>query len=1088
MEAVVVDPSRREEVLQLLRRCNLDKVGNAKVDSSRFEFMRSELSHCAALADASDDAIQRLHATWVAVQKRAYYYHEIAVAAFFQYVALSDGSREDKLIVATLRVLQLTVKHALELQESLQQGLESTPSSRWKAIIPQLFSRLNHPVQVVRSRISDLICRIAKDFPHLIIFPAVVGAGEVASVTDNVSKLLMVHAEDVDYVDKTLESEMDKEEKRKVEVPGVMEQEATMKGAYSRIVEAMKKSGPDCVEQVKRFVDELQRISLLWDDLWLGTLLQYSHDINKRVRKMEEEAKRLLMNETLSPDEKEPLLMDKYNIIFKPVLFVLEKIYGMTSKLPETPHEKWFVKKYGNFIKNMMIKIRHPINPDKPKEAWCLLSQLQNNLSGRLQNQNSLKFADISPSLYGMKKTNIPMPGLQAKNMLTMDSIENNMTILLTKTKPKRIALHGSDGKKYTYLFKGLEDLHLDERIMQFLSISNILMKKRRKTLKARHYSVVPLGPRSGLIQWVGGASPMFSLFKKWQQRQQLPAPADKGQQQPANNEQQRKGPAFQKPAEHFYSKVYPLLREAGITNLDNRKSWPADILKQALQELIKETPSNMLSQEVMFYSADASHWYSLIKKLTVSFAVMSVIGYIIGLGDRHMDNLLLDLGNGEIIHIDYNICFEKGKNLRIPEQVPCRLTQNVVSLFGLTGVDGLFRNSCEATLDALKEGRETLITLLEAFVYDPLVDWTPGVDMGVAGAFYGGRQNDLGNDLQDKREMQSEITLSMFSVRVTEMKGVWLEHKDSLLKVLGKLEDNLLSWLDVHEGTESLNDFLSQMHHHMSILKEAEANPNHRLYTLHSRYIEHNLMETAVKVAMSHIDRFKEEHERWSHQHQRTVAAVTGPQLSAWTTEVAGIPTSNGATSQLVKDFLEKAGQAQLLEQFQSVENTFCLSLDRLKQNLLQCIQLLNHYFGVYTLYPRSYLQQHRSRLYPRWASELSESFTVTKCLGLATDFARVLAEDSEERLLHQRHVAGVALQMEAWAREVEFRLQNVFQRMARENIEGSSQAILHLSNTSLELQQYVGGESKEVTCMVPNAHMCHISNTLFIIFDLLR
>ena len=75
-----------------------------------------------------------------------------------------------------------------------------------------------------------------------------------------------------------------------------------------------------------------------------------------------------------------------------------------------------------------------------------------------------------------------------------------------------------------------------------------------------------------------------------------------------------------------------------------------------------------------------------------------------------------------------------------------------MVALFGLPGVEGLFRNSCQAALEALKEGRETLLTLLEAFVYDPLVDWTPGVDMGVAGAFYGGRgQNhgDMGGDLQ---------------------------------------------------------------------------------------------------------------------------------------------------------------------------------------------------------------------------------------------------------------------------------------------------------------------------------------------------
>ena len=37
---------------------------------------------------------------------------------------------------------------------------------------------------------------------------------------------------------------------------------------------------------------------------------------------------------------------------------------------------------------------------------------------------------------------------------------------------------------------------------------------------RARHYSVTPLGPRSGLIQWVEGATPLFGLYKKWQQRE----------------------------------------------------------------------------------------------------------------------------------------------------------------------------------------------------------------------------------------------------------------------------------------------------------------------------------------------------------------------------------------------------------------------------------------------------------------------------------------------------------------------------------------------------------------------------------------
>ena len=66
----------------------------------------------------------------------------------------------------------------------------------------------------------------------------------------------------------------------------------------------------------------------------------------------------------------------------------------------------------------------------------------------------------------------------------------------------------------------------------------------------------------------------------------------------------------------------------------------------------------------------------------------MSMIGYIIGLGDRHLDNVLVDLSTGEVVHIDYNVCFEKGKGLRVPEKVPFRMTQNIEHALGVTGVE----------------------------------------------------------------------------------------------------------------------------------------------------------------------------------------------------------------------------------------------------------------------------------------------------------------------------------------------------------------------------------------------------------------
>ena len=37
------------------------------------------------------------------------------------------------------------------------------------------------------------------------------------------------------------------------------------------------------------------------------------------------------------------------------------------------------------------------------------------------------------------------------------------------------------------------------------------------RSLSARHYSVTPLGPRVGLIQWVPHTTSLFAIFKEWQ-------------------------------------------------------------------------------------------------------------------------------------------------------------------------------------------------------------------------------------------------------------------------------------------------------------------------------------------------------------------------------------------------------------------------------------------------------------------------------------------------------------------------------------------------------------------------------------------
>lgn len=108
----------------------------------------------------------------------------------------------------------------------------------------------------------------------------------------------------------------------------------------------------------------------------------------------------------------------------------------------------------------------------------------------------------------------------------------------------------------------------------------------------------------------------------------------------------------------------------------------------QVFDEFVAETPRDLLAKELWCKSISAVEWRKSVRNFSHSVAVMSVIGAVIGLGDRHLSNILIDWVTGEVVHIDYNLCFEKAKTLRVPERVPFRLTQNIEEAMGLTGVE----------------------------------------------------------------------------------------------------------------------------------------------------------------------------------------------------------------------------------------------------------------------------------------------------------------------------------------------------------------------------------------------------------------
>ena len=79
-----------------------------------------------------------------------------------------------------------------------------------------------------------------------------------------------------------------------------------------------------------------------------------------------------------------------------------------------------------------------------------------------------------------------------------------------------------------------------------------------------------------------------------------------------------------------------------------------------------------------------AAEWHEHRVRYTRSFAVASKAGHVVGLGDRHPSDVLLDERAAEAVMIDLGIAFDQGRLLPTRERVPFRLTHDVVDCFGV--------------------------------------------------------------------------------------------------------------------------------------------------------------------------------------------------------------------------------------------------------------------------------------------------------------------------------------------------------------------------------------------------------------------
>ena len=162
----------------------------------------------------------------------------------------------------------------------------------------------------------------------------------------------------------------------------------------------------------------------------------------------------------------------------------------------------------------------------------------------------------------------------------------------------------------------------------------------------------------------------------------------------------------------------------------------------EVFEYALENTTGQDLYRVLWLKSANSEHWLERRATYTRSLAVNSMVGHILGLGDRHPSNILLVRSTGKVVHIDFGDCFEVAMHReKFPEKVPFRLTRMLahamevgmllflacgleLTLLQVSGIEGSFRKTCEITMHVLRANKESLMAVLEAFVYDPLINW----------------------------------------------------------------------------------------------------------------------------------------------------------------------------------------------------------------------------------------------------------------------------------------------------------------------------------------------------------------------------
>ncbi|KAJ9193158.1 hypothetical protein DTO166G4_6595 [Paecilomyces variotii] len=443
----------------------------------------------------------------------------------------------------------------------------------------------------------------------------------------------------------------------------------------SHIMDSMRQHSAKLVEQADLVSHELIRVAVLWHELWHEGL---------------EEASRLYFGD--------------HNV--EGMFATLQPLHDLLDKGAETLREVSFAQAFGRDLaeaRHYCMLYRETEEIGDLNQAWDLYYTVFRKIARQLPQLSTLDLKYVSPRLKDAADLDLAVPGTYqpGKPVIRIMKFDPVLHVLQTKKRPRRMTLKGSDGNSYMYALKGHEDIRQDERVMQLFGLVNTLLDNDSECFK-RHLSVqrfpaIPLSQNSGLLGWVSNSDTLHALIKEYRESRRI------------------------------------LLNIEHRIMLQMAPDYDNLTLMQKVEVFgyaMDNTTGKDLYRVLWLKSKSSESWLERRTNYTRSLGVMSMVGYILGLGDRHPSNLLLDRITGKIVHIDFGDCFEIAMHReKYPERVPFRLTRMLTFAMEVSNIEGSYRITCEAVMRVIRENKDSLMAVLEAFIHDPLINWRLGTN-----------------------------------------------------------------------------------------------------------------------------------------------------------------------------------------------------------------------------------------------------------------------------------------------------------------------------------------------------------------------